>query len=363
MNLTGHYWIGDVIMAGGLFNPFVARREYSSALLYDNRNRLARILYRLKPYSIIAWHAFRCGVPITDLVRAQFPFVLPFPVRPSLLCVELGTICNLRCLYCDVANIDRPREFMDAATFGKVLDSIVSMGISRVKVGGGEATLHPDFARLMKELAGVTKYLNIVSNGQWEDDGIIEAMLSAPVNLIEVSVDAGGMKVYETSREGASYSRLLRNLDRIMTMKRSMRSRTLVNIRLMLRPSQRDIEADEVAFYSRRVDTVMKQYLLTRPHVKYRDDLYDVCETVGDNPPKCELIFKSCEIKYNGDVPLCGILAKQSAPERVILGNINEKHFDELWNGDVAVRYRHAHRRGEWKDAPGCAGCKGICSR
>lgn len=328
--------------------------------LWDNTDRIARVLYRLTPYRRIAWSALRKGVPILDLFRAQFPFLVPDAPIPPMLSIEFTSLCNLKCLYCNTTMNLRKNGFMSPGTFDNLLLNLRQSGISRLRIQGGESTLHPQFGPMVRELAGTVKYLSITTNGQWIRDSIPYDLLEAPFDLVEVSVDAGGKEAYEASRVNGSYDKLMSNLRRLRQLKEELGAPTLLQIRLMLRPSQREIAQQQAALLAPLVDTVMRQYIVKIKDMDYADDVYRPIHQETNTFPKCSVPFKNFEVKWNGDVPLCGVAASQVESKRLILGNINETSIVSLWNGEIMKQYRRGHRTRDTSKMPFCQGCTGY---
>jgi hypothetical protein len=67
------------------FLPEKANPANPCAPLWDNANRLARVVYRAHPYARIALRALRRRVRASDLARTQFPFLFPDAKKPPIL--------------------------------------------------------------------------------------------------------------------------------------------------------------------------------------------------------------------------------------------------------------------------------------
>lgn len=336
------------------------QRPLENPTLWDNTDRVARVLDRIEPYRRIAWSAFKKGVPILDLVRAQFPFLVPDASLPPMLSIELTSLCNLKCLYCNTLMNLRKSGFMSPETFTCLLRNIKESEIKRLRIQGGESTLHPQFGRMARELAQNVKYLSITTNGQWIRESLPDDLLRAPFDLIEVSLDAGGKETYESSRRNGSYDNLMNNLGRLRRLKQELGAPSLIQIRLMLRPSQRDIAREETARLASLADTVMRQYIVKIKGMDYSDDVFTPVHQATNTIPRCAVPFKNLEVKWNGDVPLCGTAANQVASERLILGNINKSSIASLWNGKIMKQYRLGHRKQDGSRTPFCRGCTGY---
>jgi len=344
-----------------IINPVIRNLRESGKPLFNNANRIARVLYRFAAYRKIVLQVLRKKVPLFDLVRSQFPFLLPDASAPPIVSIEFTNACNLRCVYCSSSLYLRPKGMMSTETFSKVVKSLKDLSVSRVRVvGNGEPTLHPKFPRFVSELARSVRFLSLVTNGQWRSEEIPYVMLKAPVDLIEISVDAGDKERYETSRIGGKFDKLLHNFRLLQKARKELHPATLINIRLMLRPSQRTEEKQLTAYWRAYADTVMPQYIFKRKDVDYSEDIYLPIHQETQEYPKCTVPFKMLDINWNGDIPLCSESARQIGPPGLILGNINECTLKEIWYSQIMRQYRNGHRNRKLYQIPICKGCIGC---
>jgi hypothetical protein len=122
-----------------------------------------RIVYR----GLAAWRHLRIQRGITRLLGPQY-------VRSrELIEIDITYLCNLHCLNCN-RSVTQAREGLHMAvamveTF--VRDSLARGVVwRRIRVLGGEPTLHPEFDRVIEVLRGYTKVhseciLEVVTNG------------------------------------------------------------------------------------------------------------------------------------------------------------------------------------------------------
>jgi MoaA/NifB/PqqE/SkfB family radical SAM enzyme len=319
-------------------------------------DRIARVVSRRGAYARLAWHTgLRLGP--AGVLRTQFPLVLPDAAAPPTVSVEFTNYCNLRCPYCTSPLKLRAQGFMSEETLADLVRQLRECGRPRVRlVGNGEATLHPRFAEFVRALGGATRMLTLTTNGQWRHDATAEAILDAPTHLVEISVDGMTREHYERSRPGGDFERLLRNLVRLRELRGPSR-RTLINIRVMLRPSEKLDEPRIMRFWRAYADTVMSQYIIDVGGND--DDVYAPVHATGDYP-RCTLPFKVLDVHWNGNVPLCSYSGKQTGqPEGLLLGNIRTRPLEDLWNDAVMSQYRRAHRTRDESLMPVCNGCFG----
>jgi MoaA/NifB/PqqE/SkfB family radical SAM enzyme len=328
---------------------------------FDNSNRLIRILYRLKSYSKIFISAFNKGVSLKKLLIAQFPFIFSDAKEPPIVAIEFTNHCNLKCPYCSSPLGERDKGYMSDAVFKNIIKDLTQIKQCRVQlVGNGEATLHPKFNEYISLLTKTNNYISLVTNGQWANENVADQILHAKLDLVEISVDAGGKEAYEASRVNGSFDRLIKNLKKLKEKKTILKSGTLINIRIMLRPSQINNIGVEKAFWKKYADIVMPQYLTKINNAEYNHDLFVPLQNHTEDYPKCSMPFKHIEIRYTGEVLLCYYSFYQIGPPGLVINNIKNSSILELWNSNIMKIYRNAHRHRKKENMPVCKGCPGT---
>ncbi|NLN85529.1 MAG: radical SAM protein [Candidatus Cloacimonetes bacterium] len=332
----------------------MAEKQYGSNKFQDMSWIASHWAYYLRLNS----HVLKRGVPARELIGLKYPFKLPDPVKPPLLSVDFTDACDLACVYCNNPLFPHPRTMMSDGIFNCLLQNLRAAKINRVRVGGGEPMLHPKCAEMLTKLKPLTKYLSIITNGQWKDPHDIDEVLLSGVDLIEVSVDAGGAKIYEASRQNASYTRLLKNIRHLRQLRDRLRNGTLIRVRLMLRPSTRHLERWETAFWKRYADAVLPQFLLKHPDSDYDDDVFHSKVYDENTAPVCTLPFKDLQIRPDGRIPLCPAKGCSLDPaKRSFLGHVCHDSLIDIWNGPDFKAMRLAQRSRQGKILEGCKGC------
>lgn len=344
-------------MFSNLFSPIKNR----SLNLFDNSNRVARIIYRYSAYKKVFIHALRNGVTAKELLISKFPTIFHDTEIPSVLSLEFTNYCNLKCPYCTSPLDLREKGFMTLEVLNKIVSELKNRKINRIQiVGNGESTLHPQFEYFIKQLTENSRYVSIVTNGQWNKDETAHILLKNNVNLIEFSIDAGGKEGYEASRINGSFKKLIDNLKKINSLKKEYSSKSIILIRVMFRPSQINNREAEINFWKQYADTVMPQYLNKINGTSYENDLFIPEKKSSESYPKCSLPFYHCEIKWNGNVLMCYYSAFQIGQPGLILGNIKDLSIFDLWNHAILKQYRKAHRTRNNGLMPICKGCPGT---
>lgn len=341
--------------------PDKPNKNDESKPFWDNTNLIAKILYRWKSHGGLFVKAVGNGASIKRMLISRFPYKFKDSKHPPSMHIEFTDSCNLKCVYCNNPHFAHPRQVMAETTFEAIIESLKKSKVDRICMGGGEATLHPKFIQFAKELKKVTKVLTVVTNGHWKNHEIIQGLVDY-VDFVEISVEAGSKEYFEKTRIGADYNLVLNNLETLKKLRDTSNSKTRINFRLMIRPSQKgEIEAKSKAFWKPYADSIMSQYVLKIEGVDVTEDIFIPEQMEANTYPKCSLPFRNIQIRANGDIPICQISGSAlNKSKRVIAGNIKDNSVNEIWNTGTFQTFRDAHRNRTLEDISICKGCKGC---
>lgn len=130
------------------------------------------------------------GGPATD--GGAPALVDPCGRRIRKLRVALTEACNFRCFYCmpeeptfqPFSRLLRPAEFVD------ICGRLVTLGITQLRITGGEPTLRPDFETIMEGLSALpVEKLGITTNGFMLTD-VLPFLADTRCRHINVSLDS-----------------------------------------------------------------------------------------------------------------------------------------------------------------------------
>lgn len=104
--------------------------------------------------------------------------------------IDLTDRCNLKCEWCN-SQAYRSSNTLELESMKKLIDDIAAWGIRSVcYAGGGEPTLHPDFAEIIRYTRGRGLAVGISTNGTNLTDEVIDAIAECAA-FCGVSIDAG----------------------------------------------------------------------------------------------------------------------------------------------------------------------------
>ena len=322
-------------------------------------NRFYRTWYLRKLYfKIIKTQVLKIGLKNT--IITQFPFTFPDASRPPSLSLEFTNLCNLKCTYCTSPHKERQSGLMKQQTLERIVEDIAQFKIPRVRiVGNGEPTIHPQLREYLSLLKKVTPVVTLTTNGNFIKERVVQDIIDTGVDQINISVDGHTKKTYEKYRLGGHFEKLVENLRLLKRYRDQHKSKSIINIRVMISPDEFEQIAEINAFWQPYADVVSRQYIINA-NEKLENDTFET-NSHTDRFPKCSLPFKVLDINWNGNVPLCTYSIKQSGiKDGVLLGNINHQNLQQIWNHPLITQYRNAHRKRVEGSMPLCKGCWGT---
>lgn len=107
-------------------------------------------------------------------------------IREVAVQIDITNFCQLRCAHCRVPRFDT--EHMPFDRFRDAVGSFADGAVRSLVIGGGEATLHPDFYAILAYAASAAQEVTLITNGLTRLDN--EKLRSLPAELhIGISYD------------------------------------------------------------------------------------------------------------------------------------------------------------------------------
>nr|MDP9323745.1 radical SAM protein [Acidobacteriota bacterium] len=126
------------------------------------------------------------------------------PRMPEIVQIESTNICNAKCVFCPRDDMHRRQGIMSVDLFRKIVDECVELGITHVRMHNyGEAFIDKKLVEKVRyaKQQGI-KEVGMISNGSLITDQIARGMIDAGLDAINISVDASGKEVFESTRIG-----------------------------------------------------------------------------------------------------------------------------------------------------------------
>ncbi len=120
---------------------------------------------------------------------------------PFLIVWNFTNMCNLRCLHC-YQRADRPLP--DELTLSEKLRVVAELdrvGVAAIALSGGEPTIHPDFYRIVGEIARRGMYAAVATNGWvFADMEKLRKAVEKGLRYVEVSIDSANPRKHDWFR-------------------------------------------------------------------------------------------------------------------------------------------------------------------
>ncbi len=138
--------------------------------------------------------------------------------RPiTYLRISVTDKCNLRCLYCMPAEGVPPRHHRDLLSFEQmtaVARAAVRLGVSKIRLTGGEPLVRRDIVALVRMLAGIEglEHLGMTTNGTLLA-GLARDLREAGLDSLNVSLDTVEGERYRFLTRGGSITDALAGIE------------------------------------------------------------------------------------------------------------------------------------------------------
>ena len=124
--------------------------------------------------------------------------------RPLLnLRISITQRCNNRCAYChregEVQRANRSTEFMSVEEIVRIAKIAVSLGISRVKLTGGEPLMRSDLPEIVEGIASLRglRDLSLTTNGLLLGGGMAKKLHDCGLKRVNISLPSLNPKTYQ----------------------------------------------------------------------------------------------------------------------------------------------------------------------
>jgi len=246
------------------------------------------------------------------------------PRLPEIVQIESTNICNARCVFCPRDEMHRKQGVMDDALFRKVVDDCSSLGIRHVRLHNfGE----PFVDRRLAEKVAYAKQkgipeVGVISNGSLIDESVARAVVEAGLDAINISVDASGREVFERTRVGLKYDRVIANIERLVRIRGELgRTRP----KLILSFVRQGDGTDERAFIERW------RQVADKIHVTDIHNWAGTLSRESDVRFPCYRQWLTFTVLWDGRVSLCCA----DFDGKVTLGDLRTAGIREIWESEA----------------------------
>ena len=252
------------------------------------------------------------------------------PILPEIVQIESTNICNAKCVFCPRDDMHRDEGIMDMALFRKIADECAALNITHMRMHNyGEAfadRLLVDKVRYAKSIG--IREVGLISNGSLITERAARGMVDAGLDAINISMDAAGKEVFESTRLGLNYDKVVANVERLIRIRNEAGKRRPKLILSFVRQNNSAEEQAFIAHWRQKADKI---------HVTDLHNWAGTLNTESDVNYPCYRPWLTFTVLWDGRVSLCCA----DFDGRTVLGDLNTSTIQEIWNAEP---YRQARR-------------------
>ena len=275
---------------------------------------------------------------------------------PRSIKFELSGICNHKCIYCGVPNIQAINRFMSFEIFKTGLAEAYKWQIKELGLFHmGEGTLHPNILELVafakKEYNNYFKMF-ITTNGTRLD--ILKGLVSLGINSIKFSLNGYNKEIHYKATLVDDFDSIIQNLKDLITYRNDINSPTEISASsIFYNNLEQDIFTEKMAkivdnfYYTEIYNHAGK---VATKFIKLTDNAR-IIPHLCDKP--CYGLFNLAHVKVDGTINLC----RFGLDHEFDIGNIKDG-FEKAWFSEKANKIRKLHMTDQIETCNKCLGLK-----
>ena len=306
-----------------------------------------------------ATHIFGPETKAEPVAEGSHDFVEPHHAEfPPIIIVAVTNVCDMACIHCAhpvmKKSPDYKPAYMDPAVHTKLIEEVKQfkdkLWVFRY-AADGEGLLHKKFLDMVDEAkaAGIAP-VNLTTNAMSLDEEKMRRLLTAPIDVIDVSLDAYSKESYEKIRIRGKFDKVTSNLRRLVEMRNELGSPTRIMTSIIRQKESEEEVAAFEEYWGQYVDEVLVRGLNTDLGVVNVTEVY-FKDDIKRWP--CPQFWKRMTINYLGDVRFC----VEDWFNKGLVGNIMDRSLQDIWKSSLYDKFRKLHQTGRWGDMSMCEKC------
>lgn len=339
----------------------------------------------------------KIGIAVQDITSLNaYREVCNIP--PLNFGIETTTLCNMNppCVMCDknIHNLVTKNQNISGHIIDK-LKPFFKCAHTVSLTGVGEPLLCKNLFKIMDCIDSRKIFTMFNSNGLLLTKETSKELISRRLGAIDFSIDAASAGTYEKIRNKRKFSMLKNNIKELSALKKRTNAnypKIIINMVLMKEnvnelPLFIELAAEvgAQAVYIKLLKHIDKNFTVTNKAFyfnykkqiidpddpKFKDNIFLAKErAIGlgiefkgadfaiqrllepdnnlhaagspyDTEPMCKKPWTETLIGIDGSVKFCCHMQSRDKKYNIVLGNLNEQSFEEIWNGTLAKRFRN----------------------
>jgi len=239
--------------------------------------------------------------------------------------------------------------------------------------GFGEPLLHPEFLSMLREIKRSGNFVYFFTNGVLLTERMANGIVQAGTDLICISMGGATRETYKKIRGIDAFETVVDNIRQIRELKKkAKKKKPHLSFNIVAMTSiLPELESIVNLAHELNVETIYLPNLVVQGKSMERESLWhcpDKAEIIlrqsadlakrhkiGFFTPdldscrfNCQDLFRKMFIAWDGTVLSCAF-------ERFIMGNVEEKNLDSIWNSEGMIKIRKDyHEKGLAEICPNC---------
>ncbi len=278
----------------------------------------------------------------------------------EILSVEFSSVCNLRCKYCFLDQLDRER-FLDIAVYEKLIREIASNPQYRLKVMewpiSGEFFVYPKYKeaiaitrRYIQQYPNFRPHVILNENLALLNEEKIELLLGSGVlKQIICSVDGHDAASFEDMRPPAKFDRVLSNMRLLVRRNQELGNPVFIQVN-----NGRDDRSDGKPLSPQMQEIFNMGDSVTFWRPKYWNDSFNKKDKKF-YPAKgfCSFVFNNVTLASSGKISKCCMDLRGAT----IYADLNTHTLEEIWNSQMRRQFLDLMFTNKRRDIKGCSTC------
>lgn len=271
---------------------------------------------------------------------------------PYSIAIEPTTACNLRCPHCPsgLKSFSRDTGKISMENFEKYVDDIHKTTAYLMLYFQGEPYLNPAFYDLVKYARKKKLFVATSTNAHFLDEKRAAKTIESGINQIIISIDGLSQDTYEKYRLEGHLDKVIEGTRNLVEAKRKVRNcqTHIIWQFIVFAHNEHEVDAikeeakrigvDEVRIKSAQIydDGNSADWLPTDPKYRRYDLDGEKLQLKASMTGHCKRLWTNPVVTWDGNVVPC-CFDKDAEHQ---LGNLGDKTFEEIWNGEAYQNFR-----------------------
>ena len=224
--------------------PSIGDEEVKTSFIkisFENIVRLVQINNLLSKYKVVEkiYNKYLYLQPIDDFLGNKFLNEYEIATKkvflkskPRRYLIAVSNTCDLKCIMC-FQNKDKRKQYSLCQNFFNIFCNNLKYA-ERIVWQGGEPIIFPFFPSLLRECQKYPRIHNVVvSNFQNVKEELFELIVNSHLDLT-ISIDGAHKETYEKIRVGASFDKLIKNIQKLHDTANKFNKNLFLNINFVI---------------------------------------------------------------------------------------------------------------------------------